>query len=148
MTLPLYLLLNEYKTQPPCGFAGAILSTHCRTSLTDLKEAKDALQAQVGHHGYSITVQSSTKRLMFYICSKSGNYNRKGEDPTTHNTKRRKNTITIKTDASIDVFTHKVNDRWRFEVLENNYNYGTAAAFLALTRHTNAVIPLEEHALL
>jgi hypothetical protein len=61
---------------------------------TDPKAAKAALQAHAGGHGYSITVQSSSDRRVFYICSKSGTYDAKGKDPATHPSKQRKNTST------------------------------------------------------
>lgn len=60
------------------------------------KAVKGALQAHAGQNRYSITVQPSSDRRVFYMCSKSGNYDSKGNDPATHESKRRKNTSAIR----------------------------------------------------
>jgi hypothetical protein len=115
---------------------------------TDPKAVKAALQAYAGEHGYSITVQSSSDRRVFYICSKGGNYDAKGKDPATYLSKQRKNTSTIKTDCKHRCVARKVDDGWKHEVLENNYNYRLAAALSALLQYRIAAMIPEEHAIL
>ena len=112
------------------------------------KAAKAALQAHAGEHGYSTTVQSSSDRRVFYMCSKGGNYDAKGKDPATHPSKQRKNTSTMKTDCKYQCVARKVDDGWKLEVLENNHNHGPAVALSALPQHRVAAMTPEERAIL
>jgi fermentation-respiration switch protein FrsA (DUF1100 family) len=66
---------------------------------SDPKAVKAALQAHACQNGYAITVSSSSSRWAFYIYSKDSKYDPKGKDPVIHETKRCKNTSTIKTDC-------------------------------------------------
>lgn len=65
----------------------------------DPPAVKDALQAHAAQNGHSIFVQSSSERRVFYICSKGDSYDGKGKDLATHESKRRKNISTTKTDC-------------------------------------------------
>jgi hypothetical protein len=82
------------------------------------------------------------------MCSKGGSYDGKGKDPATHESKRRKNTSTMKTDCKHRYVARKADDRWKLEVLKNNHNHGPAAALSALPQHRIAAMTPEEHALL
>ena len=114
----------------------------------DPPTVKDALQAHAAQNGYSISVQSSSERRVFYMCSKSGSYDSKGKDLATHESKRRKNTSTMKTDCKHRYVAWKVDEGWKLEVLDNNHNHGAVAALSALPQHRVAAMTTEERALL
>jgi hypothetical protein len=116
------------------------------TVYDDPKAVKDALQAHAGQNGYSITISSSNERRVFYMCSKSGKYDAKGKVSTTHESKRRKNTSTMKTDCKYQCVAQKLDtdDGWKLEVLNNNHNHGLVSALSALPAHIIAAITPEE----
>ena len=116
------------------------------TVYDDPKAVKDALQAHAGQNGYSITVSSSNERRVFYMCSKSGKYDAKGKVSTTHESKRRKNTSTMKTDCKYRCVARKLDtdDGWKLEVLDNNHNHGPVSALSALPAHRIAAMTPEE----
>jgi hypothetical protein len=53
--------------------------------------------------------------------SKGSKYNGKGNDPAIYESKRYKNTTTIKVDCKHRLVSWKVDDGWELEVFENNY---------------------------
>jgi hypothetical protein len=114
----------------------------------DPPAVKDALQVHAAQNGYSISIQSSSKRRVFYMCLKSGSYNSKGKDLAMHESKRRKNTSTMKTDCKHRYVAQKVDEDWKLEVLDNNHNYGLVAVLSALPQHRIAAMTAEERALL
>jgi hypothetical protein len=114
----------------------------------DPPAVKDTLQAYAAQNRYSISVQSSSERRVFYMCSKSSSYDSKGKDLATHESKCRKNTSTIKTDCKHRYVAQKVDEGWKLEVLDNNYNHSAVVALSALLQHRIAAMTTEERALL
>jgi hypothetical protein len=82
------------------------------------------------------------------MCSKSGNYDAKGKDPATHESKRCKNTRTIKTNCKHRYVARKLDDKWKLEVLDKYHNHRLAAAPSAPPQHRVGAMALEERALL
>ena len=71
-------------------------------NYTDTEIIKADLQAHGCINGYSIAVDSNKPTRIVYKCSKSGKY-RDWKDENTHESKRRKNTSTIKTNCPFRV---------------------------------------------
>jgi hypothetical protein len=109
--------------------------------------AKAALQAYAHQNGYAITASSSSARRAFYMCSKGGKYDPKGKDPTTHETKRRKSTSTMKTDCPYQAIARKdeVTSQWELSVINNDHNHGPVAAASAFPQHRIASMIPEEY---
>jgi hypothetical protein len=66
---------------------------YVETTHPDTNTAKASLQEHAKASGFAISVDSSSARRMFYICSKGGKYSNQGKDPTVHESQQRKNTV-------------------------------------------------------
>jgi hypothetical protein len=75
-----------------------------------LEAAKSALQNHARENGYGISVMSSRELRTAYGCAKGGKY-RDTRNPETHESKRRKNTASMKTDCRWSVHAKKCNCR-------------------------------------
>jgi hypothetical protein len=87
---------------------------------SNLDTIKAALQAHTSAYGYSIVIDSSIPdKKVVYKCSKGGKY-RDQRNPDMHETKRRKNTSTTKTNCPFRVIAKKLVDlpRWKVEVVD------------------------------
>jgi transcription factor AFT len=114
---------------------------------TDQATAKAALQSHARAHGYSISVESSCSQHTVYNCSKGGKYRDKGKNPETHESKRRKNTSTMKTGCPWQaVAKNSVSGGCKVEVVENNHNHEPVAALSALPQHRIASTTSSEKA--
>ena len=81
------------------------------------------------------------------MCESEANTELNNKDPSAHESKRRKNTNTIKCDCPFTVNAkHLVGDQsgWQVTVLENKHNYGPIAALSALPQHRVATMTTEE----
>jgi hypothetical protein len=111
----------------------------------DQAAAKVALQAHGRTHGYSISVESSRPQRTVYNCSKGGKYRDKGKNPETHESKRRKNTSTRKTECPWQVVAkNNISGGCKVEVVENNHNHESVTALSALPQHRIASMALSE----
>jgi hypothetical protein len=72
------------------------------------KAIKAALQSHPKENGYSIVIDSLRDERIAYKCSKSSKY-RDLRNPNMHNSKRRKNTSTTKTDCPFRVVAKRPN---------------------------------------
>jgi hypothetical protein len=70
----------------------------------DLLQIKVFLQAYACQNGYAISVQKSTPKDGAWICSKGGKYKDIGKSSAVHESKRRKNTSTTKTECPFQVW--------------------------------------------
>jgi hypothetical protein len=116
----------------------------------DAKAVQAALQSHARDNGYGISIASSKKDKVYYGCAKGGKY-RDRKDPDTHESKRRKNTSTMKTDCRFSVVAKKCPDGesgWKIEVQNNDHNHGPMAAASALPQHRVAVLKPEERAVI
>jgi hypothetical protein len=113
----------------------------------DPETAKIALQDHARRNGYSIAVASSKGPRVIYKCSKSGKYQDR-KDSNMHETKRRKNTSTMKTDCPFRVDASKLDydAGWQVEVAKNTHNHKAVAALSALPMHRIAAITLLQKA--
>ena len=66
---------------------------------TDRDAIKAALQAYARNNSFAIKVDSSTAKEAAYICSKGSKYDNRGKSESVHESKRRRNTGTTKTDC-------------------------------------------------
>jgi hypothetical protein len=112
-----------------------------------LEAVKAALQAHARGNGYAITVKSADSRRGFYMCSKSGKYDSKVKNPDTHETKRHKNTSTMKTDCPYRAAARKddVSGQFILNIIDNNHNHDPALAASAFPQHRTASMTPEEH---
>jgi hypothetical protein len=117
----------------------------------DTKAVQAALQSHARDNRYRIAVTSSKKDKVYYICTKGGKY-RDRKDYDTYESKRRKNTSTMKTDCPFSVVAKKCSDSnepgWKVEVQNNDHNHGPIAAASALPQHRVAAMKPEEHAII
>jgi hypothetical protein len=116
---------------------------------TNIKAILPALQDHAARNGYSVVVASSRDQRVVYACSKSGKY-RDRKDPNTHESKRRKNTSTIKTDCPFRVVVKKCVDQigWEIKIQVNNHNHKPVQALSALPEHRIAAIKPEEQSII
>jgi hypothetical protein len=110
-----------------------------------LEAAKSALQNHARENGYGVSVVSSRETRTAYGCAKGGKY-RDTRNPETHESKRRKNTSSMKTDCRWSVHAKKCHDGWIIAVQNNNHNHGRIAASSALPQHRIAALQLDERA--
>jgi hypothetical protein len=69
----------------------------------DLLQIKVFLHAHARQNGYAISVQKTTPKDGAWICSKGGKYRDTGKSSAVHESKRRKNTDTTKTECPFRV---------------------------------------------
>jgi hypothetical protein len=118
---------------------------YVETTHPDTNTAKASLQEHAKASGFAISVDSSSARRVFYICSKGGKYSNQGKDPTVHESRQRKNTGTIKTECPYRAVARKLEDGgYKLEVLEHNHNHGAVMALSALPQHRVGAMTLEE----
>jgi hypothetical protein len=111
----------------------------------DQAAAKAALQAHGRAHGYSISIESSRPQRTVYNCSKKGKYRDKGKNPKTHESKRQKNTSTMKTECPWQVVAkNDISGGCKIEVVENNHNHELVTALTALPQHRIASMASSE----
>jgi hypothetical protein len=103
-----------------------------------LAQIKPVLQAHARENGYAIIVQKSTPKDGAWVCSKSGKYDNKGKSSAVHESKRRKNTATTKTEcpfrvqAALDANTGKFTT---VVVVVQDHNHDAVVAVSALPHH-------------
>jgi hypothetical protein len=113
----------------------------------DPDAVKAALQAHARENGYAVSVTSSRDQRIIYKCAKGGKY-RDNKDPTTHKSRRRKNTSTMKCDCPFTISAKHLDGQsqsgWQVKVADNNHNHGPVAALSALPQHRVAAMTLDE----
>jgi hypothetical protein len=141
---PLYLAIATMTTIP----LAALGPPPNEAVYSNLDAVKAALQAHGGAHGYSIVIDSSIPdKKVVYKCSKGGKY-RDQRNPDMHETKRRKNTSTTKTNCPFRVVAKKLIDNpgWKVEVDNEKHNHLAISELSALPQHRIASMTLEERA--
>src|ERR1035438_1409933 len=72
----------------------------------------------------------------------------KGANPTTHKSRRRKNTNTIKCNCPFTINAKHLDGQsqsgWQVKVVDNNHNHGPVATLSALLQHRVAAMTLDE----
>jgi hypothetical protein len=123
------------------------------TPYPNLEAIKTALQAHAAENGYAIKVDSSTPKRASIICSKGGKYDSRGKSNAVHNTKRRRNTGTTKTDCQFPVSATQnrredPNDNspesWTIRVVHEQHNHEAVEALSTLLAHRLAALMDEE----
>ena len=111
----------------PLALLGLVLP---EATYPTLEAVKAALQAHARRNRYAITVKSADSRRGFYMYSKSSKYDSKGKNLDTHETKRRKNTSTMKTDYPYRAVARKddVSGQFILTIIDNNHNHGPVLA--------------------
>ena len=111
----------------------------------DLLQIKTFLQAHARENGYAITVQKTTPKDGAWICSKGGMYDDKGKSSTVHESKRRKNTATTKTECPFRVRAARDADsKFTTVVVDHNHNHDAVVALSALPHHRLGAITDDE----
>jgi hypothetical protein len=142
-TLPLFDLVDAdaMATPAPLGLPPD------EATYTTLEDVKAALQSHARDNGYGISVTSSRDQRIYYAYTKGGKY-RDTKSPETHESRRRKNTSTMKTDCRFSVVAKKCPEGWKVDVQNNNHNHGPIAALSALPQHRIAAMNSQERAIL
>jgi hypothetical protein len=109
----------------------------------DTAAVKAALQKHTGENGYTVSVELSNTRRVFYICSKGKDY-RSRKDPDIYTSRQYKNTSTAKTGYLFTVVARKVDSSWQTTTLKADYNHSPAAAKSAYIQYRIASITLEQ----
>jgi hypothetical protein len=110
-----------------------------------LEASKSALQNHARENGYWISIMSSRELRAAYGCVKGGKY-RDTRNPETYESKRSKNTASMKTDCRWSAHAKKCDDGWIIAVQNNNHNHGQIVASSALPQHRIAALQLDERA--
>jgi hypothetical protein len=111
----------------------------------DLLQIKLFLQAHARQNGYAIIVQKTTPKDGAWICSKGGKYDDKGKSSAVHESKRRKNTATTKTECPFRVRAARdANGKFSTVVVDPTHNHDAVVAFSALPHHRLGAITDEE----
>jgi hypothetical protein len=90
----------------------------------DPDAVKAALQAHARENGYAVSVTSSRDQRIIYKCAKGGKY-RDNKDPTTHESRRRKNTSTMKCHCPFTISAKHLDGRCYRPVLDRNGRHST-----------------------
>ena len=114
---------------------------------TTPEAVKAALQSHARDNGYGVSVSSSKDQRIYYACAKGGKY-RDTKNPETHESRRRKNTSTMKTDCRFSIVAKKCPEGWKVEVQDNNHNHGPIAVLSALPQHRIAALQSQERLLI
>jgi hypothetical protein len=111
----------------------------------DLLQIKLFLQDHARQNGYAIIVQKSTPKEGAWICSKGGKYDDKGKSSAVHESKRRKNTATTKTECPFRVRASRdANGKFTTVAINASHNHDAVVALSALPHHQLGAITAEE----
>jgi hypothetical protein len=103
------------------------------------------LQAHARQNGYAISVQKTTPKDGAWICSKGGKYRDTGKSSAVHESKRRRNTATTKTECPFRVRAAQDADgKFTTVVVDPNHNYDAVVALSALPHHRLGAITDDE----
>jgi hypothetical protein len=111
---------------------------------TNISAVKAALTAHARANRYAISTESTKAHRVLFRCAKGGKYDSRFKDPTVHQSKRRRNTSTIKSGCKFMVEARKEAGGWRSNVLVNEHNHGPVAALSALPQYRIAALTSEE----
>jgi hypothetical protein len=109
---------------------------------------KTALQAHAKVNRYTISYNSSVPTRVVYVCSKSGVHDPRNQG-LVHESKRRKNTGTTKTNCKYRVaaklIVGAIPNQWQVTVLNNEHNHDAVISPTALLHHRISSLTEEEY---
>lgn len=113
---------------------------------TNSADLKAALQAHAKINGFSISVDSSVANRIVYICSKGNKYSSHGKSSDIHESKRRKNTSTMKCKCLYRVIATCETSSllWTSRTVNEEHNHDAVDVLSALPQYRLAAITAEE----